>query len=77
MLQKAIPRAEVVAITSPVCMVGKSKAMVMDNHALWEICGGALAEIERLEARIEELSQENATGHATADNNQPTRENGN
>jgi hypothetical protein len=55
MLQRELPRAEVVAITSPVCMVGKSKAMVMDNHALWEICGGALAEIERLETRIAEI----------------------
>jgi hypothetical protein len=56
MLQRELPRAEVVAITNPVCMIGKSKAMVMDNHALWEICGGALAEIERLETRIAELS---------------------
>ena len=60
MLQRELPRAEVVAITSPACMIDKTKPLAMDNQALWEICGGALAEIERLEARIAELSQDNA-----------------
>lgn len=59
MLQRELPRAEVVAITNPACMVGKSKPLVMDNQSLWEIAGAALAEIERLETRIAELSQEN------------------
>jgi len=64
MLHRELPRAEVVAITSPVCMIGKTKPLVMDNQALWEICGGALAEIERLETRIAELSQENVSVEA-------------
>lgn len=60
LLQKQLPNATVKAITNPTAVIGMNKPLVVDNATLWEICGGALAEIERLEHRIEELSKANA-----------------
>lgn len=59
-LQNKLPRAEVVALTAPGSLLGKTKPLAIDNHALWLICRNSLAEIERLEALISRLSSDSS-----------------